>query len=156
MSSARSDRDRTGWPADGLPGPAPARYPTHHVVAVLDTEDQVLDAAAALTSGGFLPSEVDVATGSRAADRLGSSVGRRGLSGLAIRIAQRLGMEDEEMELKKHYEQAMRDEKFVVRIEAPTDERKGIAASILRENGAHAVNYFGRFTIESLAPPDGS
>jgi hypothetical protein len=156
MSSGHSDRDATSWPADGLPGPEPARYPTNHVVAVLDTEDQVLDAAAALTSGGFLPSEVDVATGARAADRLKTSVGRSGVTGLAIRIAQRLGAQDEEMELKTYYEQAMRDDKFVLRVDAPTDERKGVAASILREHGAHSVNYFGRFTIETLAPSDGS
>lgn len=153
MSAPRNEEGGTSWPADGLPGPEPARYPTHHVVAVLDNEQQVVDAAAALTSGGFLPSEVDVATGSQAADRLKESVGRGGLAGLAIRIAQRIGAQDEELELKTHYEQAMRDDKFVLRVEAPTDERKSLATNILREHGAHSVNYFGRFTIETLSPP---
>jgi hypothetical protein len=154
MPGADSERDITREAEDGVK--EPVRYPTHHVIAVLDSEDQVADAAAALTSGGFLESEVDVATGSDAADRLKASVGRRGLPGLAIRIAQRLGIEDEEMEIKAQYEQAMREEKFVLRVQAPTEERKGLAVSILRDHGAHAVNYFGRFTIETLAPPDAS
>lgn len=47
----------------------------------------------------------------------------------------------------------MRDDKFVLRVEAPTDERKSLATNILREHGAHSVNYFGRFTIETLSPP---
>jgi hypothetical protein len=112
--------------------------------------------AAALTGGGFLASEVDVATGTRSADKLKASVGRRGVAGLAIRVARRLGMEDEEMEIKRQYEQAMRDDRFVLRVEALTEERKARAATMLREHRGYAVNYFGRFTIESLAAPDGS
>jgi hypothetical protein len=154
MSDAYSDRE-TASRADDRPI-EPVRYPTNDVVAVLDTEDQVGEAAAALVGGGFLASEVDVATGAETADRVKASVGRRGLTGLAIRIAEHLGMTDEEMEIKTHYEQAMRDRRFVLRVDAPTDARKDLATQILRQHGAHAVNFFGRFTIETLVPPDGS
>jgi hypothetical protein len=154
MSGAHSDQDARSR-ADERPT-EPVRYPTHHVVAVLATEDQVADAAGALIGGGFLASEVDVATGSAAADRVAASVGRRGLRGLAIRVAERLGMTDEEMEIKAHYEQAMRDGQFVLRVDASTDARKDVATNILSQHGAHSVNYFGRFTIETIVPPDGS
>jgi hypothetical protein len=153
MSGAQSDQEARSQ-ADDRPTEQ-VRYPTHHVVAVLDTEDQVADAASALINGGFLASEVDVTTGSAAADRVDASVGRRGLRGLAIRIAERLGMTDEEMEIKDHYEQAMRDGRFVLRVDA-TEARKDLATNILSQHGAHSVNYFGRFTIETIVPPNGS
>jgi hypothetical protein len=154
MSGAHSDQD-TKSQAEERPT-EPVRYPTHHVVAVLDTEEQVADAASALMSGGFLASEVDVTTGSVAADRVAASVGRRGLRGLAIRVAERLGMTDEEMEIKAHYEQSMRDGQFVLRVNAATDARKDVATNILSQHGAHSVNYFGRFTIETIVPQTGS
>ena len=34
---------------------------------------------------------------------------------------------------------------------APTDERRVLAASILRDQGAHTVNFLGRFAIEPLS-----
>ena len=39
------------------------RYPENHVVAVLDTNAQVTNAIAALTSGGFMDSEIQYGTG---------------------------------------------------------------------------------------------
>jgi hypothetical protein len=134
----------------------PVRYPMHHVVGVLDTEEKLTEAVVALVDGGFLASEVDVATGAEKADRVRASPGRGGLAGLAIRIGTRLGLENEETELKALYEQAMRDGRFVVRVEARTEARKDLATNILTQHGAHTVSYFGRFTIETVVRPDGS
>ena len=68
-----------------------------------------------------------------------ASTGRTGLAGLAIRIAEKLGIENDEMAAKEHYEQALRDGRFLVAVSAPTDERRALAASLLRENGGHFV-----------------
>ena len=130
------------------------RYPEGHVVGVVDSVDQVAEAANALLTGGFLDSEIDIVSGPKAADRLKDTTGRTGWTDLVMRIAQRIGLENVEMETKTHYEQALRDDKFLVRVATPTDERRDLAKTILAEHGASAVNYFGKYTIEVLVPPD--
>jgi hypothetical protein len=132
----------------------PVRYPTNHVLAVLDTEEQLTAAVEALIGGGFLDSEVHVRTGTAAADRLNESTGRGGLAGLAVRIAERLGIEDDEMANKDEYERALRDGRFLLRVATPTEEQKERASQILHEHGAHMVRFFGRFTIEDMRASD--
>jgi hypothetical protein len=128
-------------------------YPTNHVIGVINTDEEAARAVQALTVGGFLDSEIDVAAGRAAAEAMHARTGRTGLANLAIRIAERLGIADEEMEVKAHYEQALRDGRFLVRVDAPTEARKELAARILQEHGAHSVAYMGRFAIEGLVPP---
>ena len=130
------------------------RYPENHVVAVVDTNAQVTDAIAALTSGGFMDSEIQYGTGAAAADELGASTGRTGLAALLIRLAERIGVADEEMEMKDRYERAMRGNQFVVSVAAPTEERKQRATELLRAHGAHAIAYYGKRTIEFITPPN--
>lgn len=150
MFSAPNDRDVGDQPDATAKAPP---YPTNQVVAILDTEEQVIGAVEELTSSGFLDSEVQVGTGVAAAGRLSASTGRSGLTGLVIRIAERLGVADVEMEIKHRYEQALRDGHFVVLVPAPTEERKQLAAGILERHGAHTVAFHGRFSIEGMVPP---
>ena len=134
-------------------GPAndSVRYPTDHVVGIIDTADQVRSAYSALTASGFLESEVSISSGQAAADALNANTGRTGLAHLAIKIAERFGVGDDEMELKERYEEALRAGRFVVYVLAPTDERRERAASILRDQGARSVNFLGKFAIEPLS-----
>ena len=129
------------------------RYPTNHVLAVLDNRAVANAAVAALQAGGFLDSEIQVGTGVAAADELDATTGRRGLADILIRLAERIGIANEEMETKNRYEQAMRENRFVLAVAAPTDERKDEATRILREHGAHTLAFFGKHTIEYLVPP---
>lgn len=129
------------------------RYPTNHLLAVLDTRAQAKAAVDALTAGGFLRSEIEVRTGAEAGDALDASTGRRGLVAMVIRGMERLGLTNEEMETKNRYEDAMRDDQFVLAVAAPTDERKERATQILREHGAHTVAFFGKFSIEYIVRP---
>ena len=130
------------------------RYPTHHVVGVLDTEQQVDDTLHALTTGGFLESEITIGCGTDLADRLRATTGRSGFAAHAIRFAQALGMVNEETEAKARYERAMRAGQYVVAILAPTPERKERASEILASHGGREIGYFGRFTIERMRPRD--
>ena len=57
-----------------------------------------------------------------------------------------------EMETKKRYEQAMRENRFVLAVAAPTPEHKEQATRILREHGAHTVAFFGKHTSTSYRP----
>lgn len=120
---------------------------------MLDTRRQLDDAVEALTSGGFLESEIHIGSGTEMADRLGETTGRSGIMDHAIRFAEALGMVNEEGEAKARYERAMRDGHYVIATLAPTPERKERASEILASHGARDVGYFGRFTIERLSPP---
>jgi uncharacterized protein YbjT (DUF2867 family) len=131
----------------------PVQYPVNHVLAVVDRREQMDAAVAALRSQGYLESEVDVQTGAERADDIAASTGRTGLADKLIRFAERIGVVDEEMETKNRFEQALRDNRFVIAVSTPTDERKEVATAILREHGGHGVVYFGKHTIEYITPP---
>jgi hypothetical protein len=129
----------------------PIRYPTNHVLGIIDKPEQLRSALAALESGGFLESELGVRCGEGMADALAASSGRTGLSDLAMRFTEWIGLANDEMAVKNRYEAALRDGAFVVSVAAATDERKDVAARILRDHGAHFVNFLGRFTMEMIA-----
>ena len=152
MTSASGSHDETS--DSGALGHEPFPYPTNHLLGVVADRDRATAVVTALTSGGFLRSEIHVATGAANADALDATTGRSGLAGMLIRLAEKIGVTDEEMETKDRYERAMRDNRYVVAIAAATDERKARAAQILREHGAHTVSYFARHTIEHLVAPD--
>ena len=144
----RGDAASTSGPAQ-----EPVRYPTNHLLGIVDTRDQMTALVSALESGGFLESEIDYRSGVQDADDLRASPGRPGLAGLLIRLAERIGAADEELETKHRYEQAMRDNRFVVAVATPTDERKERASQIFRAHGASTITFFGKNTIEYVVPP---
>ncbi len=154
MTEPRSDREPARAPAGRHADPhvEAVRYPENHVVGIVDTPEQAAAAFHALTDGGFLESEITLACGVEAADRLQASSGRSGLIGRVLQVADRLGVRDEELETKHEYEQALRDGSITFVVLAPTEERKQRAADILREHGGHFINFMGRYTIEQLAP----
>ena len=141
-------------PQSGEGGRETIRYPTNHILAVLDSRGVTTAAVSALEAGGFLHSEIRVGTGTAAADELDATTGRRGLADMLIRLAERIGVTDEEMETKNRYEQAMRENRFVLSVAAPTAERKEQATRILREHAAHTIAFFGKYTIEHIIPPN--
>lgn len=148
MTEPRTERNATPRPADRAA--EPAQYPEKSVVGIIDDPAQLMDAYQALTSGGFLAAEIDVVHGEAAGEQLAESTGRTGLAGLAIRIARKIGVRDEELETKDRYTKALEDGKYVVIVSAPTDERRERAAQVLLEHGGTFVNYLGKLTIEPM------
>ena len=146
---------------EGGTTPAPDRdasteayhYPEGRVAGVIDTPEQLAGALAALTGGGFAEPEIVVVSGPAAADAMHASTGRTGLRNLVVRVAERLGVADEEMELKARYEAALRDGRFVVSVPAPGEEQGQRAAQVLRAHGGHAARLMGRFSIHGIVPP---
>ena len=128
--------------------PENIRYPTNHVVGVV-TSDEVAPVVGALTDAGFATSDIVIGCGAAAADNLRASTGHTGLTNLAIRIADRLGVRDEEMSIKDQYEQELRYGHVVVSVPAADVGQKKLAADVMREHGGHFINFLGRFTIES-------
>jgi hypothetical protein len=128
----------------------PVQYPTNSVLAVLDTPDQSSCALDALLGGGFLESEIKLGRGSDAADRLDAATGRRGFQDWLIRLFETVGVTNAEIETKDHYEQALRDGHTVIVVLTPTDERKDLAARLIRDCGGRFINYCGHLSIERI------
>ncbi|HEU4630051.1 MAG TPA: hypothetical protein VFS08_09890 [Gemmatimonadaceae bacterium] len=148
MSEPSTNPEKTPRPSERAD--EPVDYPENSVVGVVDDVDQVEAAVEALTSGGFLRSEIDVLHGQAAAERLEHATGRSGLTGLAMRLVKRIGMPDDETAVKDRYATALDHGRFVVVVHAPTDERRERAELLLRDHGGHFVNFLGRFTIEPM------
>lgn len=131
----------------------PIRYPANHVVGVIDTKEQVDALVPDLTTAGFADADIAVHSGIDSAEALDENTGRSGLANLAMRLAETLGLENNEMEQKERYEHALRDGKFVVLVAASDEEHKDRAFAVLEAHAAHTVSFHGRFTIEEMAPP---
>lgn len=129
------------------------RYPENNVVAVIDTLQELEEVVETLTSSGFLKSEIHEVHGQAAAEKLRASTGRIGLTGLVMRLIASIGMPNDETARKDRYAQALADGRILVLVEASTDERKELAAKLLREHGGKLVNFLGRYTIEPMIPP---
>lgn len=125
----------------------PVQYPENRMLAVIETREQLRAAIEALTSGGFLASEIEILHGPAAAKNLQEETGRTGLAHLAMRFVQAIGMPNDELALKNHYADALAEGRFVVSVVAPSEERQRAAARLLREHGGEDVRFFSRYTI---------
>ena len=128
----------------------PIEYPTNHVVAVLETPAQTNCAIDALLGGGFLESEIKMGRGTAEADRVDAGTGRRGFQDWLIRLFQSVGVRNAETEMRDHYEQALRDGHTVLAVLASTEERKDLAAQMIRECGGHFINFFGQLNVQRI------
>jgi hypothetical protein len=70
-----------------------------------------------------------------------------------MRLVASIGMPDDETAVKNRYAHALADGRILVLVEASTDERKELAAKLLREHGGKFVNFLGLYTIEPMVPP---
>ena len=149
MTPSSSDRPS---PGDAQDQAKPVQYPTNYVIGVLETAAQASCTVDALVHGGFLESEIELGRGAEAADRIGASSGRQGFQDWLIRLFDTVGLKNTEIETKDQYEQALRDGHTVVAVLAPTEERKELAAQLLRDCGAQFINFFGSLSLERMRP----
>ncbi|HEX6050000.1 MAG TPA: hypothetical protein VFZ21_12055 [Gemmatimonadaceae bacterium] len=156
MTEPRTDRTDFGdHRSANDPAARPAeepQYPTNHVLGVVDTPEHAKAALATLESSGFSDRDIGLSCGPAAADALGATTGRKGLANVAIRIAERLNIRDDEMMLKDRYEDALRDGRIVLSVPTPTEDEKEKAADALRQHGGHLISYLKRFSFEMLEP----
>ena len=130
------------------------RYPENRVLGLVDNPEQLESTVNALTSGGFMQSEVEVICGSAAAEKLRESTGRTGFANLAMRIGEAIGMPNDETAIKNKYADALKHGRILVTVLAPSDDRKAAATRILQANGADGVRFFGKRLIEGPARAD--
>lgn len=148
MSEPRTNPEAASRPAERRD--EPMVYPENTVVGIIDDVDRLHQAISALTSGGFLASEIDVLHGEAAAQSLSESTGRTGLAGLAMRLVKSIGIPDDETAMKDRYADALEEGRYMVVVQAPTEERRELAAQLLHEHGGRFVNFLGRFTIQAM------
>lgn len=127
------------------------QYRENVVLGIVDTPEAAQAASQALTSGGFLESEVALGCGVDWADRLRASSGRSGLIGRVLQVLDRFGAGGYEMDMKKQYEEAFRAGQCTVAVLATTEERKRLATNILRQHGGRFINFLRHLTVERLA-----
>jgi hypothetical protein len=130
------------------------RYPEDRVVGLLDTKQQLEAAVDALTSGGFLASEVEVVHGTAASEKLRANTGRSGLTHLSMRFAESIGLPNDETAIKNQYADGLGRGLLLIAVLAPTEERRKAAGRILEEHGATDVRFFGPYTIEAPSRAD--
>jgi hypothetical protein len=116
--------------------------------AVVDDPRDAAAVLAALKEAGFPTSDLTVLRGEEGAARI-DAIGAR--SGVAARIRQLLSFTiADQMPDFAVYEAAVLDGRAVVAVRIRRDEEKDRARAILRERGAHFLNYYGRLMTEEL------
>jgi len=122
------------------------RYPINHLLAILPDAHAAEQAAQALRAAGF--SDVVVFPGQQAlqaieATELKESPLRRSWERLAV------DMEDE-ADSRRMYLDALREGHALVMVYAPQQAQVEQAEGILKAHQAHALTFFGRWTITDI------
>jgi hypothetical protein len=121
--------------------------PLHNLIAVFHDADSLNAAVKDLNEKGFTNDEIRSFIGEegmRAMDFDGSS---HGFAAVLLRYFQNIGPDRTYL---ARYEKYMQDGDALLMVFAPEQERKQVAAGILRKHSAHRVTYFGALVIEEV------
>jgi hypothetical protein len=122
---------------------------TNRLLAVLDEAAAATRATDALRDAGFPTQAVTVLRGDEDADRI-DSLGKVGGRMARARRLLSFAMTDQMVDLAV-YEAALRDGRTVVAVHARAAGDKERARQVLASEGAHFMNFFGRFATEDIA-----
>ena len=141
-----------GRPAQGLDAPCDDIFvarldPTNRLLAVIDRVADAEGVVRDLAATGV--AAVEILSGSADAERIDPS-GRTGGHWLRIKRAVALGAADQSVDLAL-YEAALRNGRAVLVVRASGEQRDAVT-DVLRDAGAHFVNYYGRWVTEEIIP----
>jgi hypothetical protein len=135
-------------------------YPTNHLVGVVDTPEEATAALDALRAAGFPQGALQCyckADGTRRTE-LGSS--HHQALAKCIRVVEH-GVEalehavehfGDEGDFKARNKEELGLGHYLVEVKATDDGDRDRAREILKDHGAHFINYFGRWCVECLDP----
>jgi hypothetical protein len=123
-------------------------YPTDKLVAIIDTPPDAEHARHELLEAGFAPHAIAVQHGIPAAERI---VHYTDLDPFP-HLARLLHVHSIEHEQAVAYEQALRQGQSVITVYAPRAQDRQRALGILEAHNAHSINFYGKWTIETLKP----
>ena len=123
-------------------------YPERAVLAVIDEPSAAEAAVRELQEAGFDVGTTTILEGAEGAARI-DGMGRAHGLGSRVRPLLAFTVMDQLPDFVL-YERALRDGRCVVMVRATRDADKRRAHQILRANGGHFTNYYGRFATEEL------
>lgn len=134
---------------DESPREGKGLFPYDTVVGVIDAPDLLESAVNTLATDGFDEGHVQVLCGEPGIRRIDAEGKRKGLLGRIFRVVDRMG--PEHGHTARHV-QALEDGGFVLIVEAHDDDTKIRARDAMAANGGHFINYYSRWTAETLVP----
>jgi hypothetical protein len=123
-------------------------YPTSRLLGVIDRPEDAPSAVQLLLAHRAADT-VDILAGEDGRERLGRLGPRPGPLSRVVRAFQFMTMDQTPDFLV--YERALLDGRAVIAVKVTDRERMRIAADILKANGAHFLNYFGRYMTEEIS-----
>jgi hypothetical protein len=123
--------------------------PTYHVVGLLTDKSQIPAISAELQSAGVDLAGVEILCGEQGARILDKDGRYHGLRGRVVRSLQRLGYDQETLEI---YDEALRDGDLLLHVPAHHHRRQ--IAALLQRHQVHDVGYFGPGTFEQFSTLD--
>ena len=122
-------------------------YPTNSLLGVVDNSNTAARVAAALKTAGISDRDITVFRGDESASRFDPTGAVHGILTRLRRIVSFTVMD--QLPDMAWYDAAIRAGKAVVMAKVRGDA-KDQAVRIMREHGAHFVNYYGRFATEEV------
>ncbi len=124
------------------------RYPTDKLVAIIDAMRDAEQARHELLEAGFAPEAIGVQHGTRTAEHTVHSTDFDPFP----HLTRLLHVHSIEHEHAIVYEQALRQGQRVIAVYTPKAETRERALGILEAHNAHYINFYGKWTIETLKP----
>ena len=118
------------------------------LLAVLDSPDALAAATRALEAVGVAAAAIEVFTGDEGAAAFDGSGGRHGPLARLLRTVQFTLMD--QMPDFAYYEAGARQGRSVISVKPRNEAQMRRVVEVLRANGGHFINYFGRFTTEEF------
>ena len=123
-------------------------YPIDSLLGVVPDGTHAAAAAAALRGLGIPDRDVSILRGAEGAARVDPTGAVHGLIARLRRIVSFTVMD--QLPDMAWYDAAIRDGQAVLMVRVRGDEAKAEAIKVLREQGGHFVNYYGRFATEEI------
>lgn len=124
-------------------------FPYDTVVGIVDEPGQLVGAVRELIASGVAEEDVSILCGEDGIRRIDATGERKGMLARLFRVVDALGTEREHT--ARHVE-ALEQGKFVVVVDAPDDVVKTRVRNALLPYGGHFINYYSRWSTETLAP----
>ena len=124
-------------------------YPVDRLLAVVDDPAVAARVARELAAAGIPTPDITLLRGDEGADRLDGTGAANGLAARLRRVVD-FTVADQLVDMA-WYERAVRDRRVVVMVRARDHDRKAASLEVLRANGAHFINYYGRFATEEIS-----
>jgi hypothetical protein len=118
------------------------------LLAVLDSPEGLAAATRALGQIGMDAVAIEVFTGDEGAAAFDASGGKHGPFARLLRTVQFTLMD--QMPDFAYYEAAARQGRSVISVKPRNEAQMRRVVDVLRANGGHFINYFGRFTTEEF------